>query len=263
MYLRTDEVMRVVKMARKAAVPIGLLRALEARRLFRARGYTDVTLKSALQAWMARVHLLPADVDLRRGLVVDVGANEGAFSAGVLAVAPNAEIIAAEPSPAPRIRMEQRLGALPNVSILNVAVSAASGTATFHLTAHDHNSSLHPPRIEMVDAIGPGFSQIGELQVPTLTLDDLVAGRTVDVLKIDVQGAELDVLEGGNATLATARSVLLEMNFYSQYEGDATFNALHAEMDHRGFSLVNVSPPLTTPDGTAIFIDGCYARRDA
>jgi FkbM family methyltransferase len=239
---------------------MGAVQALEARRLFRARGYTDVTLKSALHAWMARVHLLPADVDLRHGLVVDIGANEGAFSAGVLAVAPEAEIIAAEPGPAPRSRMQARLGALPNVTILDVAVSAASGTATLHLTAHDHNASLHAPRPEMREVVDRGWAPAGELEVRTLTLDELVDGRSVDVLKIDVQGSEMDVLRGGDATLARTRSVLIEMNFFSQYEGDATFTDLHAEMERRGFSLVNVSPPVTTPDGTATFIDGCYVR---
>ncbi len=99
------------------------------------------------------------------------------------------------------------------------------------------------------------------MPVRTVTLDEMVGERRVDVLKIDVQGSEMSVLEGGPATLANARAVMLEMNFFSQYEGDATFNTLHAEMDRRGFSLVNVSPTLTTPDGTAIFIDGCYARR--
>ncbi len=241
-------------------MPVGLLRALEARRLFAARGY-EVTLKAALEAWMMRVHLVPPEIDLRQGLIVDVGANEGAFSGAVLAVAPHAEIIAAEPSPAPRARMQRRLGALPNVKILDVAVSDASGTATFHLTAHDHNSSLHSPRAEMQDTVDLGWVPAGDIEVRTVTLDELVGDRTVDVLKIDVQGSEMDVLRGGDATLSRVRSVLLEMNFISQYDGDATFNTLHGEMDRRGFSLVNVSPTMTTPDGTAIFIDGCYARR--
>jgi FkbM family methyltransferase len=261
MDLRAQRLTVLAKMAAQAAQPLGVSRAVEARRMFRARGYGDVTLKAALHAWMARVHLLPADIDLRHGRVVDIGANEGAFSAGVLAVAPQAEIVAAEPGPAPRARLQARLGRLPNVEIHNVAVSSSAGVATFHLTAHDHNSSLHAPRAEMQEMIDPGWTPAGELSVRTVTLDELVGDRTVDVLKIDVQGSELDVLRGGDATLARARSVLLEMNFQSQYEGDATFNTLHAEMDRRGFALVNVSPTLTTRDGTAIFIDGCYVRR--
>lgn len=247
------------RLAATLAVPVGLMRAREAQRVFRARGY-DVSLRSALEAWLMRVHLLPAGIDLRGGLVLDIGANEGAFSGAVLAVAPDASIIAAEPAPDPRARLQRRLGALPNVQILDVAVSGASGSATFHLTAHDHNSSLHAPRAEMQQTVDQGWLPAGEIQVRTMTLDELVGDRTVDVLKIDVQGSEMDVLRGGDAALSRARSVLLEMNFLSQYEGDATFNTLHAEMDRRGFSLVNVSPTMSTPDGTAIFIDGCYAR---
>ena len=258
---RLDRLAGLARTAGQAAQPIGVLRAREARRLFRARGLTGVTLKGALEAWMARVHLLPASVDLRSALVVDVGANEGAFSAGVLAVAPQARIVAVEPGPGPRERLRARLAGLPNVEILDVAVAASPGTATFHLTAHDHNSSLQPPRGESRATIDAGWQVVEEIEVRTTTLDDLVGDRTADVLKIDVQGAELDVLRGGDETLARARAVLLEMNFFSQYEGDATFNTLHAEMDRRGFDLVNVSPPLTTADGTPIFIDGCYAPR--
>lgn len=260
MAVSREKLTGLAKLAGHSAMPIGLVRALEARRLFRARGY-DVTLKSALEAWMMRVHLLPPEIDLRSGLIVDIGANEGAFSGAVLAVSPHAEIIATEPAPIPRARMQKRLGELPNVKILDVAVSATSGTATFHLTAHDHNSSLHSPRSEMQAVVDVGWEPAGEIEVPIITLDELVGDRTVDVLKIDVQGSEMDVLQGGDSTLARARSVLLEMNFISQYEGDATFNTLHSEMVRRGFALVNVSPTLTTSDGTAIFIDGCYVRR--
>lgn len=259
MAVRPQQIVGLARLAGQAAMPVGLLRALEARRLFQARGY-EVTLRSAVEAWMMRVHLLPADIDLRRAFVVDIGANEGKFSGAVLGVAPQAEIIAAEPSPGPRARMQARLGALPNVSIRDVAVSDASGTATFHLTAHDHNSSLHAPVAEMQSTMGPGWAISGDIEVRTVTLDELVGDRPVDVLKIDVQGSETDVLRGGDATLARTRSVLLELNLMAQYQGAATFNALHAEMDRRGFSLVNVSPTLTTADGTAIFVDGCYVR---
>ncbi|MEA2332379.1 MAG: hypothetical protein QOH58_2517 [Thermoleophilaceae bacterium] len=249
------------RMAGHAALPIGVVRGLEARRMFRARGLNDVTLRTAFEAWLARIHLLPADIDLRNAAVVDIGANEGLFSAGFLGIAPNARIVAVEPGPAPRERLRARIGGRPNVEILDAAVARASGSATFNLTAHDHNSSLRAPLAGSQEAIGGGWDVVEQVDVPTLSLDDLVGDREVDVLKIDVQGAELDVLQGGQRALTRTRAVLLEMNFFSQYDGDATFDTLHAEMTRAGFELVNVSAPLTTPDGTAIFIDGCYARR--
>jgi len=244
----------------RAALPIAATRALEARRLFHERGLTDVSLREAFQAWLARVHLLPADLDLRDATVVDLGANEGAFSAGVLAVAPRARVIAVEPGPAALARLRARLGRYPNVEIRGAAVARESGTAAFHITGHDHGSSLQQPLSESRAVVGAGAEVVETIEVPTLSLDDLVEDRAVDVLKIDVQGSELDVLRGGRGALARSRAVLLEMNFFSQYEGDATFDTLHAEMTGLGFQLVNVSPTLTQPDGTAIFIDGCYAR---
>ena len=250
------------RLAAQAATPIAIVRAVEARRMFRARSL-DVSLRSAFEGWLARVHLLPADLDLRRATVVDIGANEGAFSAGLLAVAPAAQIVAVEPGPGPRERLAARFAGRSNVEIVAAAVARESGHAIFHLTAHDHGSSLRQPRGESRERLGAGFDVLEDLEVPTLSLEDLLASRDADVLKIDVQGSELDVLQSGRAALAGVRAVLLEMNFFSQYEGDATFDVLHRETTGLGFELVNVSPPLTTADGTAIFIDGCYARGSA
>jgi FkbM family methyltransferase len=244
----------------RAALPHALVRASEARRVFRNRGLGRVSWRAAADGWLAGLQLLPADLDLRRAFVVDLGANEGDFSGAVLGLAPEARILAVEPGPGPRQRLEDRLGSKPNVDIRPVAVAGQTGTATFRLTAHDHNSSLLQPRPESQERIGGGWEVVREIEVPTVALDDLVGEESVDVLKLDVQGAELEVIGGGRQTLARTRAVLLEMNLFSQYEGDATFDALHREMSELGFELANVATPITTADGTATFVDGCYAR---
>jgi FkbM family methyltransferase len=246
----------------RAVLPLGFVRASEARRIFRNRGLERVSLRSAAAASLAGLQLLPADLDLREAFVVDLGANEGDFSAAVLGLAPEARILAVEPGAGPRDRLERRLGSQPNVEISPVAVAGQTGTATFRVTAHDHNASLLQPRPESQDAIGGGWEVLREVEVPTVTLDDLVSERSIDVLKLDVQGAELEVIGGGQTTLARTRVVLLEMNLFSQYEGDATFDVLHSEMSSLGFDLVNVATPVTTANGTPPFIDGCYARRE-
>jgi len=244
----------------RAALPHALVRATEARRVFRNRGLEDASLRTAAAGWLTGLQLLPADLDLRRAFVVDLGANEGDFSAAVLGLAPEARVLAVEPGPGPRERLQARLGSNPNVEIRPVAVAGETGTATFRLTAHDHNSSLLRPRPESEERIGGGWAVVQEIEVPTVTLDELVGEQSVDVLKLDVQGAELDVIAGGRRALARTRAVLLEMNLFSQYEGDATFDALHREMSALGFELTNVATPVTTADGTATFVDGCYAR---
>lgn len=246
----------------RAVLPLGLVRASEARRVFRNRGLERVSLRAAAAASLAGLELLPADLDLRRAFVVDLGANEGDFSDAVLGLAPEARILAVEPGPEPSQRLERRLGSRPNVEIRAVAVAGQTGTATFRLTAHDHNASLLEPRIESEEAIGGDWEVVREIEVPTVTLDELVGEESTDVLKLDVQGAELEVIRGGQRALARTRAVLLEMNLFSQYEGDATFDLLHAEMTALGFDLVNARAPVTAADGTPPFLDGCYARRE-
>src|SRR4051812_4763032 len=98
--------------------PVALSEALQARRTFRARGLERVSLIGARRAWLSRLHLLPPDLDLTSGLVLDVGANEGNFSAAVLSLAPAATVIAVEPAPGPRERLNARLGSHPSFTLV-------------------------------------------------------------------------------------------------------------------------------------------------
>lgn len=253
--------MRDLRPLARLALPVGLAEGLEARRLFRRRGWGPTSLRTYRQAWLSRLHLLPVDLDLTRGVVVDVGANEGNFSAAVLALAPNATVIAVEPSPGPRARLQARLG--DKLTIVPSALAGEPGTAVLHVTAHDHNTSLHQPREEMQELYeDPGWKVVDEIEVPTDTLDALVGDREVAALKLDVQGAEMDVLAGGRQALERTRAVLLEVTFVSHYEADATFPRLDAAMRDLGFELTAFSEPGFNDDGIVTWADACYARRN-
>jgi FkbM family methyltransferase len=213
----------------------------------------------ARRAFLSRLHLLPRDLDLSSGLVIDIGANEGDFSAAMLSVAPDAKVIAVEPNPEPRERLRKRLG--ERVSVVPKAVGRESGTAVFNITAEDHNSSLREPRTaQMADLLDdPGWRVTRRLEVDVTTLDEIAGSDEVAVVKIDVQGSEMDVLSGGIATLRRAQAVLLEMTFISHYESDATFGPLHDEMTRQGFKLISASDPARTiPDGVCTWTDACY-----
>jgi FkbM family methyltransferase len=193
--------------------------------------------------------------------VLDVGANEGSFSAAILELAPAATIVAVEPAPGPRARLEARFG--DRITIVPKAMAAQSGSATLHITAHDHNSSLRAPRAEMVSTYHDiGWAVREDIEVPTTSLDDLVGDRAVSVLKLDVQGGELAVLQGGRQALGKTSAVLIEVTFFSHYEGDATFGPLHDEMTRLGFVLTAMSEPGRTEDGRATWADACYTPSD-
>jgi FkbM family methyltransferase len=245
----------------RLALPVALDQALEARRLLRDRTTARLSLRDYRNAWLSRVHLLPPSCPFDRQLVVDVGANEGNFSAAILSLVPWARVLAVEPAAEPRRRLEARLSGRSHVEIVGQAVADVAGTATFNITAHGHNSSLHKPRPVMQELYDdPGWAVVREEQVETTTLDRLVGDRDVAVLKLDVQGGELDVLRGGVETLQRTAAVLLEVTFVSHYEGDASFQRLNEEMVERGFDLVGLSQPATTREGVTTWADACYAR---
>ncbi|HUB36596.1 MAG TPA: FkbM family methyltransferase [Solirubrobacteraceae bacterium] len=136
------------------------------------------------------------------GLYVDVGANRGQLLREALRVAPGARHVAFEPIP--QLARELAL-ALPTVEVRQLALAASAGTAEFcHFTTMDGWSGLRrSPAIS--DRVGsPRY-----IAVRVSTLDAELAGALPSVVKIDVEGAELQTLEGGREVLERARPLVV------------------------------------------------------
>jgi hypothetical protein len=78
-------------------------------------------------------------------------------------------------------------------------------------------------------------------------------------LKIDVQGAEILVLEGGKRVLDATEHVVIEVTFYAHYEEDALFPEIHEWMTEAGFVLWAMNP-LQRNHGRAMWADALYTR---
>jgi FkbM family methyltransferase len=209
-------------------------------------------------AELAALHLLPSLELLERGLVLDLGANVGDWTDAVLRVAPGARVIAVEPSDEPRATLERRFNGDPRVEIDARAVADVPGTRTFHVTTHTHNSSLHAPRPSIRTSYSGGWEVARMAEVATTTVDELTDGTPVSVLKIDVQGAEREVLEGARQTLQRTDALLIEVTFVSHYEGDTTFPLLHDWLTSVGFELAGLGAPFLSRRGTVLWCDACY-----
>jgi FkbM family methyltransferase len=208
-----------------------------------------------------RLDLLPPGFDLRTGLVVDAGANRGDWTADVLRIAPGAEVLVVEPAPALHDGLRRRFAEKPGVSIDGRAVGGAAGTSLLHLTGSSHNSSLKPPLPGTAAHYAWGWDPLGTVAVEVVTLDQLVGDTAVSVLKLDVQGAEAEVLAGGRRTLRRTRFILIEVTFVPHYEGDASFAALHEILVGQGFELIGLSEPFRNQGGAILWIDACYQSR--
>jgi FkbM family methyltransferase len=135
-------------------------------------------------------------------LYVDVGANRGQVLADAVRVAPRAGQIAFEPIPVLAAELQSRF---PTVDCRAKAVGAAAEVTQFcHFTELDGWSGLRR-NPEISDERGrPEY-----IDVEVSTLDIELAERTPTLIKIDVEGAELAVLQGARSLLARARPLLI------------------------------------------------------
>jgi FkbM family methyltransferase len=136
------------------------------------------------------------------GSYVDVGTNRGQILRDAVRIAPQGRHLAFEPIPALAAEVT---AAFPGVEVRAKALGAAPGTAEFcHFTRLDGWSGLRRSP-EVSDERGrPEY-----ITVEVSTLDAELAGRSPRVIKIDVEGAELQVLKGARELLARTRPVLV------------------------------------------------------
>lgn len=133
------------------------------------------------------------------GTFVDVGAHIGSMIAEVARQRPGVRIVAIEAMP-DKVASLRR--AFPHIEIHNCAASDHEGEATFYVNPKRSGySSLGRPEIR--------GDEIVEIKVPLRTLDDIIIGSNIDVIKIDVEGAELGVLRGSERIIAENRPTIM------------------------------------------------------
>lgn len=142
--------------------------------------------------------------------VIDIGANIGYYSliASVLSGA-NGRIIAYEPETENHsfLLKNIELNKLSNVTSIKKALSNKEGTSDFYIT--EGNMSTY--------ALVDNRSASKKISVPTITLDHSLSSlgiTKVDVIKMDIEGAEPLALEGMKETLARNRDIIIFTEFY-------------------------------------------------
>ena len=185
---------------RTATVAIGPIRV-------RVTGLSDL---GTVQASLADVHdelVGPGHLATRRRpVVVDVGANMGQFTTAVKAFWPEATILAFEPDPDVHAVLADNARRLGGVTTRAVAL----GTETARLPLHRHHlSAMSTLRPGLVETYAAGHT----VEVLVVRLDDATEHlTTVDLLKVDVEGFEVEVLRGAPRLLQRTRFLLVEVS---------------------------------------------------
>jgi FkbM family methyltransferase len=181
----------------------------------------------AREAWREEVAIAAVLASALRddSTYVDLGTNRGQVLREALRVAPRGRHIAFEPIPD---LAAQLAASLPQVDTRQLALGAATGSADFcHFRKLDGWSGLRRSP-EISDTRGDPE----QITVQVSTLDIELAQLRPDVIKIDVEGAELDVLAGGREVLTRARPLVI-------FEHVATAAALYGSSSAAVWDLLS------------------------
>jgi FkbM family methyltransferase len=183
--------------------------------------------------------------NVRPGMIcLDIGANLGEVALHMaLRAGPSGRVLAFEPIPPVRARLERhvaRNGLGGVLSVESVALSSGEGRVTMSFATETQRNQGQGSivRVENEDTLL-------RVEVATQSLDSLVASRAlprVDLIKIDVQGAEPLVIAGARETLARfAPDLFMEVSPDDLHFSGTDSRALCASVEQLGYSLFELT----------------------
>ncbi|RQR39863.1 MULTISPECIES: FkbM family methyltransferase [unclassified Burkholderia] len=144
--------------------------------------------------------------------VLDIGANIGCTALALSQIVSDGKVVAFEPVPRTFANLSKNVGMISNVAIHNFALGKQTGTLPMQGSEGDSAGAFVANQFHIANT---GYFQV---DVPVRTLDEAFPSLgldRIDFIKIDVEGFELDVFEGGRETLQRFKPrVVLEMNHF-------------------------------------------------
>jgi FkbM family methyltransferase len=188
-------------------------------------------------------------------VIIDCGAHDGTDSI-LLSKVLQGTVHAFEPVPSIFTRLVQNTSRY-RIQCYQTALSDTNGTATFFLSSgtSDASSSLLKPKEHLIDH--PTVTFADHLTVQTSTLDDWAAQNgiaSVDLLWLDMQGAELKMLAASKTILPTVKVIHSEVSTKETYEGTCTYNQLADFLKSKGFTVMIEAIPHGADMGNVLFV---------
>lgn len=198
-------------------------------------------------------------------VVVDAGAHAGRFVECVLAYQPFARVLAYEPQPQVYDALSRKLEPFRRVATIQAALGSQEGEQLFTMSDCDQMSSF----LDVDPAFLPELAASSRtaqrcLPVHVRTLDDEARRQGLErirLLKLDVQGYELEVLRGAETILSRVDFIMAEAHFFPIYKGAPLWSDLFSHLSSRGFDLVEMTAFRTDRAGRLMECDMVFRSR--
>jgi FkbM family methyltransferase len=195
-------------------------------------------------------------------VVVDIGANTGQYGQRLREHGYRNPIVSYEPLPDAYQLLLGRCARDALWQANNVAVSNTTDPVVLHIASNSESSSVLPMLPRHWKA-AQNSRTIGEVLVPSTTLDIILQAldAATIMLKIDTQGYEWQVLEGGKAHLARVALIEIELSIVPLYSNQVLFRQMDSFLTAAGFALVSMEEGFfDRVSGELLQVDAIYAN---
>lgn len=195
--------------------------------------------------------------------IVDVGANNGQFTLAMAYLFPSAKLHSFEPIPECFDVLCRNTRHL-KCDVYQVAVGSTPGVMPLNVHEYRDSSSLLPMADEHKAAFpfSEALSRVEAVEV--VTLDDAIDGPALErpvLLKLDLQGGELEALRGAQNLLRHVDVVVSECSFACLYQGGPQFDDIYELLRKSGFRYMGNMGELRHPDTDAVLqCDAVFQR---
>jgi FkbM family methyltransferase len=193
-------------------------------------------------------------------VVYDIGANRGDFGSFLARLSNVSSVYCFEPLPDVYRDLTKSTRNYNKLKCFQVALGDRFGIAGMHANIFNPSSSiLAMDSLHMEEF--PQSRNSHEIEVRVMRLDDTVREFKLlppDFIKIDVQGFEERVINGGREVIRKARFCLLELSLVSLYEKSGLITDINSLMRTLGFSLISIVGKIKGKSGEILQIDGLY-----
>jgi len=195
--------------------------------------------------------------------VVDIGANRGQFALIARKCFPDAKIDSFEPLVEPADSFQALFQNDHYTQLHRLAIGANEGEAKIHVSNRDDSSSLLPIT-DTQSTLFPGTSECEVRIVNVAPLRDIISESEIQqpaLLKVDVQGFEMEVLHGCEGLLGLFHYIYVECSFIELYVGQAFADEVIAFLRKRNFILDGIYNPCYDKKGKAVQADFFFVAR--
>jgi FkbM family methyltransferase len=193
--------------------------------------------------------------------IIDVGAANGVISAKFSKAFPQAQVFAFEPIGKTFSTLQESVKNLPRILPINKALGARHEEKTIHIAHRITSSSLFDIEKNIDNRyFAEQLEHKSDEKIVVSMLDDEIpANLGVNIIKIDVQGYELEVLKGGPHTLSKTLMVVVEMQNHELYTGAPKYFELDEHLRRLGFEVYDIIPSIRE-DHKIFEWDGIYVN---